>query len=104
GAAPNTFLGPDPSSSPIEQQGLGWKFKYKTGKGPDTFTSGFELAWSPTPTKFGIQYLHLLFKHEWELTKSPAGKFQWVAKNAPAIIPDAHDPSKKHPPMMLTSD
>ncbi|MDI9642717.1 MAG: catalase/peroxidase HPI [Archaeoglobales archaeon] len=104
GAAPNTFLGPDPSSSPIEQQGLGWKFNYKTGKGLDTFTSGFELTWSPTPTKFGIQYLHLLFKHEWEITKSPAGKYQWVAKNAPAIIPDAHDPSKKHPPMMLTSD
>ncbi|MEM2030653.1 MAG: catalase/peroxidase HPI [Archaeoglobaceae archaeon] len=104
GAAPNTFLGPDPSSSPIEQQGLGWKFNYKSGKGPDTFTSGFELTWSPTPTKFGIQYLHLLFKHEWELTKSPAGRYQWVAKDAPAIIPDAHDPKKKHPPMMLTSD
>jgi len=104
GAAPSNFLGPDPSSSPIEQQGLGWKFNYGKGKGPDTFTSGFELTWSPTPTKFGIQYLHLLFKYDWELTKSPAGKYQWVAKNAPAIIPDAHDPSKKHPPMMLTSD
>jgi catalase-peroxidase len=104
GAAPSNFLGPDPSSSPIEQQGLGWKFSYGKEKGPDTFTSGFELTWSPTPTKFGIQYLHLLFKHDWELTKSPAGKYQWVAKNAPAIIPDAHDPSKKHPPMMLTSD
>ncbi len=104
GAASEKYLGPDPSSSPIEQQGLGWKFQYKTGKGPDAFTSGFELTWSPTPTKFGIQYLHLLFNNDWELTKSPAGKHQWVAKNAQAIIPDAHDPNKKHPPMMLTAD
>lgn len=104
GAGPEEYLGPDPSSSPIEQQGLGWKFNYGKGKGPDTFTSGFELAWSPTPTKFGIQYLHLLLNNEWELTKSPAGKHQWVAKGAPAIIPDAHDPNKKHPPMMLTAD
>ncbi|MCX8041493.1 MAG: catalase/peroxidase HPI [Thermodesulfobacteriaceae bacterium] len=104
GAGPADFLGPDPSSSDVEAQGLGWKFEYKTGKGPDTFTSGFELAWSPTPTKFSISYLHLLFNYEWELTKSPAGKHQWVAKDAPAIIPDAHDPNKKHPPMMLTAD
>jgi catalase-peroxidase len=104
GAASDAYLGPDPSSSPIEQQGLGWKFNYGSGKGPDTFTSGFELAWSPTPTRFGVHYLNLLLNYEWELTKSPAGKYQWVAKNAPAIIPDAHDPNKKHPPMMLTAD
>lgn len=104
GAGPDSYLGPDPDSSPIEQQGLGWKYDYKTGKGPDTFTSGFELTWSPTPTKFGVAYLHLLFKHDWELMKSPAGKHQWVAKDAPAIVPDAHDPNKKHPPMMLTAD
>jgi len=104
GASPDTYVGPNPDSSPIEQQGLGWKSSYKTGKGPDTFTSGFELAWSSTPTKFGISYLQFLFNYEWELTKSPAGKHQWVAKNAPAIIPDAHDPNKKHPPMMLTAD
>lgn len=104
GACPSSYVGPDPDSSPVEQQGLGWKNTYKTGKGPDTFTSGFELAWSPTPTKFGVGYLHLLFNHEWELTQSPAGKKQWVAKNGPAIIPDAHDPNKKHPPMMLTAD
>ena len=104
GAAKDIHLGPDPSSSPLEQQGLGWKFHHGTGKGPDTFTSGFELAWSPTPTRFGVQYLRLLFSYEWELTKSPAGKHQWVAKNAPAIIPDAHDPDKAHPPMMLTAD
>ncbi len=85
-------------------QGLGWKFEYKTGKGPDTFTSGFELAWSPTPTKFGIQYLNLLFNYEWEIETSPAGKAQWVAKDAPEIIPDAHDPNKKHKPRMLTAD
>ncbi len=104
GASSDKHLGPDPDSSPIEQQGLGWKYTYNTGKGPDTYTSGFELAWSPTPTKFGIGYLKLMFDYEWELTKSPAGKHQWVAKNAPAIIPDAHNPDKKHPPMMLTAD
>lgn len=104
GACPGNYIGPDPDSSPVEQQGLGWKNTYKSGKGPDTFTSGFELAWSSTPTKFGISYLHFIFNYDWELTKSPAGKNQWVAKNAPAIIPDAHDPNKKHPPMMLTAD
>lgn len=104
GACPDTFVGPDPDSAPVEQQGLGWRNSYKTGKGPDTFTSGFELAWSSTPTKFGISYLKFIFDYEWELTKSPAGKHQWVAQNAPAIIPDAHDPNKKHPPMMLTAD
>ncbi|MCL6449069.1 MAG: catalase/peroxidase HPI [Armatimonadetes bacterium] len=104
GAAKDTYLGPEPASSPLEQQGLGWKFGYGSGKGPDTFTSGFELAWSPTPTRFGVHYLRLLFDNEWELTRSPAGKQQWVAKNAQSIIPDAHDPDKKHPPMMLTAD
>ncbi len=104
GAASDKYLGKDPSSSPVEMQGLGWKFEYGTGKGPDTFTSGFELTWSPTPTKFGIYYLKLLFEYEWELMKSPAGKYQWVAKDAPEIIPDAHDPNKKHKPMMLTAD
>ena len=104
GAAPDRYLGPDPSSSPVEMQGLGWKFDYKTGKGPDTFTSGFELTWSPTPVEFGIHYLRLLFEYEWEIETSPAGKPQWVAKNAPEIIPDAHDPNKRHKPRMLTAD
>lgn len=104
GAGPIDHLGPDPSSSPLEMMGLGWKYSYKSGKGPDTFTSGFELAWSTTPTKFGIHYLKILFQYEWELMKSPAGKYQWVAKDAPEIIPDAHDPNKKHKPMMLTAD
>lgn len=104
GASPDTYLGPEPDAAPIENQGLGWKSSFKTGKGPDTFTSGFELAWSQTPTKFGISFLKNLFEYEYELTKSPAGKHQWVAKDAPEIIPDAHDPNKKHKPMMLTSD
>jgi len=104
GASPDTHIGPDPDSSPVEQQGLGWKSSFKSGKGPHTFTSGFELTWSATPTKFGVGYLKFIFDYEWELTKSPAGKHQWVAKNAPAIVPDAHDPNKKHPPTMLTTD
>ena len=104
GAASEKYLGGDPSSSPVEQQGLGWKYNYKTGKGPDTFTSGFELTWSPTPTRFGTHYLRLIFEYEWEIETSPSGKPQWVAKDAPEIIPDAHDPNKRHKPRMLTSD
>ncbi len=104
GASSDKLLGPDPTSSPIEQQGLGWEFKHRSGKGPDTFTSGFELTWSPTPIKFGMHYLKLLFDYEWEIETSPAGKPQWVAKDAPEIIPDAHDPNKKHKPRMLTAD
>ncbi|MCS7280706.1 MAG: catalase/peroxidase HPI [Desulfobacterota bacterium] len=104
GACPETFLGPDPESSPYEEQGLGWKCSFKTGMGPDTYTSGFEVIWSPTPTKFSNAFLHILFRYEWELTKSPAGKYQWVAKDAPEIIPDPYDPQKKHKPTMLTSD
>ncbi len=104
GASSDKYLGPDPDSSPIEQQGLGWKSSFGTGKGPDTFTSGFELVWSTTPTKFGISYLKFLLEYDWELTKSPAGKNQWVAKNSQAVIPDAYDQNKKHPPMMLTAD
>ena len=104
GAASEEFLGPDPSSSTVEQQGLGWKFDYKTEKGSDTFTSGFELAWSLTPTRFGIHYLKLLFEYEWEIETSPAGKPQWVAKDAQEIIPDAHELNKKHKPRMLTAD
>ncbi len=104
GAAPDKYLGPDPSSSPLEKQGLGWEFKYRTGKGPDTFTSGLEVTWSLTPTRWGIYYLKFLFEYEWELTKSPAGKYQWVAKDAPEMIPDAHDPYKKYKPTMLTTD
>lgn len=104
GAGPSENLGPDPSSSPLEQMGLGWKYDYKTGKGSHTYTSGFEVIWSSTPTKFGIQYLKFLLEFDWELEKSPDGKNQWVAKSAPAVIPDPFDPNKKHKPKMLTAD
>lgn len=104
GAGSSRELGKDPSSSPVEQMGLGWRYKYKSGKGSDTYTSGFEVIWSPKPTKFGIQYLNFLFKYDWELEKSPDGKNQWVAKDAPEIIPDPFDLNKKHKPRMLTAD
>ena len=104
GAGPSKELGPDPSSSPVEQIGLGWKYSYKSGKGSDTYTSGFEVIWSSTPTKFGLQYLNFLFKYEWELEKSPDDKYQWVAKDAPEIVPDPFDSNKKHKPRMLTAD
>jgi catalase-peroxidase len=104
GAGPATHVGPEPEAAPIEQQGLGWKSSFRSGKGPDTITSGLEVTWTQTPIKWSNYYLENLFKYEWELTKSPAGANQWVAKGAPAIIPDAHDPSRKHPPTMLTTD
>jgi catalase-peroxidase len=104
GAGPATHVGPEPEAAPIEQQGLGWKSSFGTGKGPDTITSGLEVTWTTTPTQWSINYLENLFKYEWELTKSPAGAWQWVAKDAPAIIPDAYDPNKKHRPTMLTTD
>ena len=104
GAASDEYLGSDPTSSSVEKMGLGWEFNYKSGKGSDTFISGFELTWSMTPTRFATYYLKFLFDYEWELIKSPAGKYQWVAKDAPEMLPDAHDPYKKHKPMMLTAD
>ena len=104
GACPDSYLGPEPEAAPIEEQGLGWKNSFKTGIGPDTCTSGLEVIWSPTPTKYSNTFLHLLFRCEWELTKSPGGKNQWVAKDAPEIIPDPFDPQKKHKPTMLTTD
>ncbi len=104
GAAPASYVGPEPEAAPIEEMGLGWKSSYKSGKGTDTITGGPEVTWTATPTKWSNGFFENLFKYEYELTKSPAGAFQWVAKNAPAIIPDAHDPNKKHPPTMLTTD
>jgi catalase-peroxidase len=104
GAGIASHVGPEPEAAPIEQQGLGWKSSFGTGKGPDTITSGLEVTWTTTPTQWSINYLENLFKYEWELTKSPAGAWQWVAKDAPAIIPDAYDPNKKHRPTMLTTD
>lgn len=104
GAGPSDNVGKEPQAASLEEQGLGWQNKYKSGKGPDAITSGLEVTWSSTPTKWSNHYLEYLFRYEWELTKSPAGANQWVAKNAEAIIPDAYDPNKKHVPTMLTSD
>ena len=104
GAASSDHVGKEPEAADIEQQGFGWGNSYQSGKGPDTITSGLEVTWTKTPTKWSHNYFEYLFKYEWELTKSPAGANQWVAKNAEAIIPDAYDPNKKHKPTMLTSD
>ncbi|KAI8624948.1 bifunctional catalase/peroxidase [Xylariaceae sp. FL1651] len=104
GAAPATNVGKEPEAAAIEQQGLGWSNKHGSGKGPDTITSGLEVIWTKTPTKWSNNFFEYLFGYEWELTKSPAGAHQWVAKNADPIIPDAYDSSKKHLPRMLTTD
>ena len=104
GASTVDHLGPEPELAPINEQGLGWKNSYKSGKGPDTITSGLEVTWTSSPTQWSNNFLWNLFGYEWELTKSPAGAYQWVAKGAPKIVPDAHDPEKKHPPTMLTTD
>jgi catalase-peroxidase len=104
GAASSDHVGKEPEAAGVEQQGLGWVNNYKSGKGPDTITSGLEVIWTKTPTKWSNNFFEYLFKYEWELTKSPAGANQWVAKNAEAFIPDAYDANKKHPPRMLTSD
>ena len=105
-ADPLKYVGPEPEAAPIEQQGLGWANTYGTGSGDDTIGSGLEVIWTTTPTKWSNNFLENLFKYEWELTKSPAGANQWVAKkvNGNGTIPDAHDPAKKHPPTMLTTD
>jgi catalase-peroxidase len=104
GAGDPSLLGPDPEGAAIEDQGLGWKSGHGTGFGGDTITGGPEVTWSQTPTKWSNHFFDNLFKFEWELEKSPAGAWQWVAKDAPADVPDAHDPSKKHKPTMLTTD
>ncbi|RME67974.1 MAG: catalase/peroxidase HPI, partial [Verrucomicrobia bacterium] len=104
GAGPAELIGPEPEAAPIEEQGLGWKNAYRSGKGPDTSTSNLEVTWTQTPTQWSHYFLQNLFAYEWELTKSPAGAWQWVAKDAPEVIPDAYDPSKKHKPTMLTTD
>lgn len=104
GAGNSGHVGPDPEAAPMEEQGLGWKSSFGTGKGGDTITSGIEVTWTQTPTKWSFYFFENLFKYEWELTKSPAGAYQWVAKNAGNLIPDAHDPDKAHPPAMLTTD
>jgi len=104
GAAPSDNVGKEPEAVDLEHQGFGWVNRFQSGKGPDTITSGLEVTWTTTPTKWSNNFFENLFAFEWELTKSPAGAHQWVAKNAEAIIPDAFDPSKKHLPKMLTTD
>ncbi|HTY74532.1 MAG TPA: catalase/peroxidase HPI [Candidatus Nanoarchaeia archaeon] len=106
GAGDASLLGPEPEAAPLEEQGLGWKSKFGTGKGNDTITSGLEVIWTNTPTKWSNNFLRILFEYDWELTKSPAGAYQWTPKNGAAAgtVPDAHDPSKRHAPSMLTTD
>jgi catalase-peroxidase len=104
GAADAAHVGKEPEASDIEAQGLGWHSTYGSGMGKDTITSGIEVTWSQTPTRWSNFYFENMFKYEWELTKSPAGAYMWEAKNADEMIPDAHDPSVKHRPTMLTTD
>jgi catalase-peroxidase len=104
GMGPATNVGAEPEAAEIHDQGFGWKSTYGTGVGKDAITSGLEVTWTPTPTQWGFAFFKILFENEWELTKSPAGAHQWVAKNAKAIIPDAFDKSKFHRPTMLTTD
>ena len=106
GAGDPAHVGPEPEGAPIEQQGLGWKNSMGSGKGVDTITSGIEGAWTPTPIEWDNSYFDTLFGYEWELSKSPAGAHQWVPKDGAAAnaVPDAHDPSRRHAPMMTTAD
>jgi len=104
GAGPADAVGNDPEAASMEEQGLGWKNSFGTGKGGDATTSGLEVTWTTKPTQWSNDFFDILFGYEWELTQSPAGANQWVAKDAEAVIPDAHDPSKKRLPTMLTTD
>jgi catalase-peroxidase len=104
GAGATSHVGPEPEAASLEDQGLGWKSSYRSGKGGDAITSGLEVTWTTTPTKWSNNFFWNLFGYEWEPAKSPAGAHQWVAKAAGATIPDAHDPSRKHVPTMLTTD
>ncbi|CAM3914569.1 catalase/peroxidase HPI [Flavobacterium cucumis] len=104
GAGDAKHVGPEPEAAPIEEQGFGWKSSYKSGKGTDAITSGLEVTWTSTPAKWSHDYLTFLFKYDWELTTSPAGAKQWVAKTDDKIIPDAFDKNKMHKPYMLTTD
>ncbi len=104
GAGDDDHVGAEPEAASIEEQGLGWASSFRSGKGADAITSGLEVTWTTTPTKWSNDFFEHLFGYEWELSKSPAGANQWVAKGANATVPDAHDPDKKHLPTMLTSD
>lgn len=101
-----THVGHEPGGATIVEQGLGWKSTFNTGVGIDAITSGIEGAWTPTPTQWDNSYLETLFKYDWELVKSPAGAHQWTPKNGAGAgtVPDAHDPAKRHAPMMTTAD
>ena len=105
-ADPSQHVSPEPEGAPLEELGLGWKNSYGTGHGADTITSGLEVTWTSTPTAWDNSYFETLFAHDWELTKSPAGAHQWQPKNGggAGTVPDAHDPSKRHAPQMLTTD
>jgi catalase-peroxidase len=106
GAVPADYIGPEPEGASLEEQGLGWHNRFGSGKGGDTNTSGLEGAWTTNPVKWDNNYLENMYKYDWDLTKSPAGKAQWTPTDPAAVatVPDAHDPSKKHAPMMLTTD
>ena len=104
GAGPSSHVGAEPESAPVEEQGLGWKYSYGTGTGAHAFTSGLEVTWTTTPTKWSNDFFKHLFTYDWELTKSPAGAYQWKPKGDSGTVPDAHDPSKRHAPAMLTTD
>jgi catalase-peroxidase len=104
GAGPVTAVGPEPEAAPLEEQGLGWRSRHGTGHGADTITGGPEVTWTTTPTRWSHDFFTHLFAHEWELTRSPAGAQQWIAKGGAATIPDAHAPGKRHVPTMLTTD
>jgi catalase-peroxidase len=106
GAVEERYIGPEPEGASLEEQGLGWKNSFGRGKGVDTYTSGLEGTWTPTPDSWDNSFFETLFGYEWDLVKSPAGAWQWVATDPAAadIVPDAHDPSKKHAPIMLTTD
>src|SRR5690606_9879217 len=106
GAGDAKNVGPEPAAAPIEEMGLGWKNSFGSGNGAHTITSGLEGAWTTTPTKWSNNFFENLFGFEWELTKSPAGAFQWKPKGGAGAgtVPDAHDPSKRHAPTMLTTD
>src|SRR6266540_1044080 len=106
GAGPESQVGPDPEAAGIEEQGLGWRSSFGTGKGGDAITSGLEVTWTTTPTKWSNNFFGNLFGYEWELTKSPAGAHQWIPKGGAkaGTVPDARDPSKRRAPSMLTTD
>jgi catalase-peroxidase len=104
GAGPATHVGPEPEAAPIEEQGMGWKSSYKSGKGQDAITSGLEVIWTSSPAQWSHDFFKNLFENEWELSKSPAGAHQWVAKNPKVMVPDAFDKKKMHKPTMLTTD